>query len=293
MIIVDAINDLQLIAADVTCVNAGDINNFDILKSIPSLIQMFLSQAGRTVLSTPLWIGNRRWCSATASPWSKPLRTLTNPMATCTEYSQQSPSSAKRKKFESCGCPGTAASWFKSETRLWSSSTQRPLWFVDPRYTHPPRRKEVIAHLSTLDCFIHDPTPRRRRGPPPKSRPNRNHPIPLRTPSPPPTLATYDRNFGDEQLPTLRGGRSVVWTSMAPMPCFHGGAWTPRPGEDLWWVRAPPMRIASAAENHLQAPSVTPTTTTVRRTILSMTFRVLYWTEISQQWQTDSFMNRN
>ena len=185
------------------------------------------------------------------------------------------------------------ASWFKSETRLWSSSTQRPLGFVDPRYTHPPRRKEVIAHLSTLDCYIHDPTPRRRRGPPPKSRPNRNHPIPLRTPSPPPTLATYDRNFGDEQLPTLRGGRRVVWTSMAPMPCFHDGAWTPRPGEDLWWARAPPMRIASAAENHLQAPSVTPTTTTVRRTILSMTFRVLYWTEISQQWQTDSFMNRN
>ena len=53
-------------------------------------------------------IGNRRWCSATASPWSKPLRTLTNPMATCTEYSQQSPSSARRKKSESCGCPGTA-----------------------------------------------------------------------------------------------------------------------------------------------------------------------------------------
>ena len=40
--------------------------------------------------------------------WSKPLRTLTNPKATCTEYSQQSPSSARRKKFESCGCPGTA-----------------------------------------------------------------------------------------------------------------------------------------------------------------------------------------
>ena len=33
--------------------------------------------------------------SATASPWSKPLRTLTNPMATCIEYSQQSPSSAR------------------------------------------------------------------------------------------------------------------------------------------------------------------------------------------------------
>ena len=43
-----------------------------------------------------------------SSPWSKSLRTLTNPMATCTEYSQQSPSSARRKKLESCGCPGTA-----------------------------------------------------------------------------------------------------------------------------------------------------------------------------------------
>ena len=43
-------------------------------------------------------IGNRRWCSATARPWSKPLRTLTNPMATCTEYSQQSPNSAKKKE---------------------------------------------------------------------------------------------------------------------------------------------------------------------------------------------------
>ena len=31
-----------------------------------------------------------------------------NPTATCTEYSQQSPSSARRNKFESCGCPGTA-----------------------------------------------------------------------------------------------------------------------------------------------------------------------------------------
>ena len=36
------------------------------------------------------------------------LATLTNPMATCTEYIQQSSSSARRKKFESCGCPGTA-----------------------------------------------------------------------------------------------------------------------------------------------------------------------------------------
>ena len=73
-----------------------------------------------------------------------------------------------------------------------------------------PRRKAVVAHPSSLDCFIHDPTPRRRRGPPPKSRPNRPHPIPLRTPSPPPTLATYDRNVGDGQLPTLRRGRRVV-----------------------------------------------------------------------------------
>ena len=72
------------------------------------------------------------------------------------------------------------ASWFRSETRLWSSSSQRPLGFVHPRCTHPPRRKAVIAHPSSLDCFIHEPTPRRRRGPPPKSRPNRPHPIPLR-----------------------------------------------------------------------------------------------------------------
>ena len=43
-----------------------------------------------------------------------------------------------------------------------------------------------------------------------KSRPNRPHPIPLRTPSPPPTLATYDQNVGDGQLPTLLGGRRVV-----------------------------------------------------------------------------------
>ena len=28
--------------------------------------------------------------------------------------------------------------------------------------------------------------------------------------SPPPTVATYDRNFGDGQLPTQRGGRRVV-----------------------------------------------------------------------------------
>ena len=42
------------------------------------------------------------------------------------------------------------------------------------------------------------------------SRPNRPHLIPLRTPSPPPTLATYDRNVGDGLLPTLRGGRRVV-----------------------------------------------------------------------------------
>ena len=82
--------------------------------------------------------------------------------------------------------------------------------FVDTRCTHPPRRKAVIAHPSSLDCLIHDPTPIRRRGPPPKSRPNRPHPIPLRTPSPPPTLATYDRNVGDGQLPTLRGGSRVV-----------------------------------------------------------------------------------
>ena len=92
------------------------------------------------------------------------------------------------------------ASWFRSETRL-SSSTQRPLGFVDPRCTHPPRRKAVVAHPSSLDCFIHDPTPRRRRGPPPKSRPNRPYPIPLRTPSPPPTLERYDQNVGDGQLP--------------------------------------------------------------------------------------------
>ena len=205
-------------------------------------------------------IGNRRWRSATASPWSKPLRTLTNPMATCTEYSQQSPSSARRKKFESMGARALQpsrqrASWLRSETRLWSSSTQRPLGFVDLRCTHPPRRKAVVAHPSSLDCFIHDPTPRRRRGPPPKSRPNRPHPIPLRTPSPPPMLEAYHRNVGVGQLPTLRGGRKVVWTSMDPMPCLHRGASTPRPGEDLWWARAPPMRIASAAENHLQAPA--------------------------------------
>ena len=152
------------------------------------------------------------------------------------------------------------ASWHRSETRLWSSSTQRPLGFVDPRCTHPPRRKAFVAHPSSLDCFIHDPTPRRRRrrGPPPKSRPNRPHPIPLRTPSPPSTLATYDWNVGDGQLPTLRGGRKVVCTSMDPMPCLHRGASTPRLREDLWWARAPPMRIASAAENHLQAPAVTP-----------------------------------
>ena len=137
------------------------------------------------------------------------------------------------------------------------SSTQHPLGFVDPRCTHPPRRKAVAAHPSSLDCFIHDPTPRRRRSPP-KSRPNRPHPIPLRTPSPPPTLATYDRIVGDRLLPTLRGGRRVVWTSMAPMPCLHRGPSTPRPGEDLWWARAPPVPIASAAENHLQAPAVTP-----------------------------------
>ena len=154
------------------------------------------------------------------------------------------------------------ASWFRSETRLWSSSTQRPIGFVKPRCTHPPRRKAVIAYPSSLDCFIHDPTPRRRSGPPQKSRPNRNHPIRQRTPSPPPTLATYDRNVGVGELPILRGGRRVVGTSKAPMPCFHRGASTPRPGEDLWWARAPPMRIASAAEHHLQAPAVTPTTTT-------------------------------
>ena len=59
---------------------------------------------------------------------------------------------------------------------------------------------------------------------------NRPHPIPLRTPSPPPTLATYDRNVRDGQLPTLRGGRRGVLTSMAPMPCFHRGASTPRSG---------------------------------------------------------------
>ena len=87
---------------------------------------------------------------------------------------------------------------------------QRPLGFVDPRCTHPPRRKTVVAHQSSLDCFIHDPTPRRRRGPPPKSRPNRPYPIPLRTPSKPLTLAKYDRIVGDGQLPTLRGGRTVV-----------------------------------------------------------------------------------
>ena len=90
------------------------------------------------------------------------------------------------------------ASWFRSVTRLWSSSTQRPLGFVDPRCTHPPRRKAVVAHPSSLDCFIHDPTQRIRRGPPPKSRQNSPHPIPLRTPSPPPTLSTYDRNVGDD-----------------------------------------------------------------------------------------------
>ena len=65
----------------------------------------------------------------------------------------------------------------------------------------------------------------------------------------------------------LRRGRRVVWASMAPMPCLHRGASTPRPGEDLWWACAPPMRIASAAENHLQAPAVTPTTTTTMTTL--------------------------
>ena len=34
--------------------------------------------------------------------------------------------------------------------------------------THPPRGKALVAHPSSLDCFIHDPTPRRRRGPSPK-----------------------------------------------------------------------------------------------------------------------------
>ena len=66
-----------------------------------------------------------------------------------------------------------------------------------------------------------------------KADPNRLHPIPLRTPSPPPTLATYDRNVGDGQLPTLRGGRRLVSTSMALMPCLHRGASMPRPGEVL------------------------------------------------------------
>ena len=94
--------------------------------------------------------------------------------------------------------------------RIQSARRKNPLGFVDPRCTHPPRRKAVVAHPSSLDCFIHDPTPRRRRGPPPKSRPNRPYPIPLRTPSTPPTLATYDRYVGDGQLPTLRGGRRVV-----------------------------------------------------------------------------------
>ena len=100
------------------------------------------------------------------------------------------------------------------------------------RCTHLPRRKAVVAQSSSLDCFMHEPTPRRRRGPPPKSRPNRPHPIPLWTPSPPPTLETYDRNVGDGQLPTLRGGRRVVCASMAPMPCLLRGASTHRPGED-------------------------------------------------------------
>ena len=149
------------------------------------------------------------------------------------------------------------ASWLRGKNRLWISSTQRPLGFVDPRCIHPPRRRAVVAHPSSLDYFILDPTPKRRRSPPPKSRPNRPHPIPLRTPSPPPTQATYDQNVGDGQMPTLRGGRRVVWASVAPMPCLHRGASTPRPGEDPWWACAPPMRIASAAENHLQAPAVT------------------------------------
>ena len=64
----------------------------------------------------------------------------------------------------------------------------------------PPRYPSIV--ITSGDCFIHDPTPR--RGPPPTSRPNRLHPIPLQTPSPPPTLATYDQNVGDGQLPTAR-----------------------------------------------------------------------------------------
>ena len=72
------------------------------------------------------------------------------------------------------------------------------------------RREERQSSLTHPRLTALYTTPRRRRGPPPKSRPNRPHPIPLRTPSPPPTLATYDRNVGDGQLPTLRGGRRVV-----------------------------------------------------------------------------------
>ena len=94
--------------------------------------------------------------------------------------------------------------------RMQAEVDKRPLGIGDPQCTHPPRRKAVVAHPSSLDCFMHDPTPRRRRGPPPKSRLNRPHPIPLRTPSPPPTLATYDRNVGDGHLPTLCGARRLV-----------------------------------------------------------------------------------
>ena len=93
------------------------------------------------------------------------------------------------------------------EAKLGSEVAQPSVPFDSSTRAALIRREE---RQSSLDCFMHDPTPRRRRGPPPKSRSNRPHPIPLQTPSPPPTLATYDRNVGDGQLPSLRGGRRVV-----------------------------------------------------------------------------------
>ena len=159
-------------------------------------------------------IGNRRWISATASPWSKPLRIQTNPM----ETSPNTVSYRRALQEERCSNPvgarhcnirGNELADLEAKLGSEVAQTSVPL-DSSTRAALIRRKKAVVAHPLSLDCFIHDPTPRRRRGRPPRSRPNRPHPFPLRTPSPPPTLATYDRNVGDGQLPTLRGGRRVV-----------------------------------------------------------------------------------
>ena len=150
-------------------------------------------------------IGNRRWCSATASPWSKPDGDVHRIQSAIAEL-------FKKKEVRILWVPGHCSlrgnELADLEAKLGSEVAQPSVPLDSSTCAALIRREERLSSLTHPRLTaLYTTRLREEEALLQKSRPNRPHPIPLRTPSPPPTLATYDRNVGDGQLPTLRGGR--------------------------------------------------------------------------------------